>query len=342
MKRVLLILLLTILGCGGSKPSVVMEPTARSASALSTGGTVTTPTPATCPGGYPSGATCSTATVTCAGGLDAMNVLLVVNQPKGTPKGTIVFLTGGGGNKLDDHATQLAIRYPGQGFTLVQPVWQGGNWEVAPEGTMIGAACRPAVLLDWAHSYYNTGTAFCAEGWSGGSAAISYSMTFYGLSSELNYVSLLSGPPFGRIDYGCGASYGGGTKQVCGVQFPLPYNGAVGYWLANHAENTASCGTLPPLPPADILRWGNDSVVTQDTTKTPVFNYPTTPIEFAWCPDPNQNAASALGSFYYDAITSTKSIVCGSSGPTCTGENILGDSTAYLTITTDMVNGCHL
>ena len=72
------------------------------------------------------------------------------------------------------------------------------------------AACRPATFLNYIYNTYfvpihnaNSFTGMCAQGFSAGSAAVAYSLVWYGAASYVNNVELLSGPVFSDIDLGC-------------------------------------------------------------------------------------------------------------------------------------------
>jgi hypothetical protein len=85
-------------------------------------------------------------------------------------------------------------------------------WERASSNSMyeniLHAACRPATLLYWINGSGgpHPSGAMCAQGKSAGSAAIAYSMSWYGAGSYLKNVELLAGPVLSRIDDGCKTS----------------------------------------------------------------------------------------------------------------------------------------
>jgi len=78
------------------------------------------------------------------------------------------------------------------------------------------AACRPATLLSYVHGnpLLFQGTpqnkaGMCAQGTSAGSAAIGYSLVWYGAGAFLDKVELLSGPVLSDIEQGCEVSANG-------------------------------------------------------------------------------------------------------------------------------------
>jgi hypothetical protein len=67
-------------------------------------------------------------------------------------------------------------------------------------------ACRYATVSQWVYqNIHNSNTAapLCATGNSGGSAAIGYALSDYGLDSIFSMVEATSGPPMSRLDQAC-------------------------------------------------------------------------------------------------------------------------------------------
>jgi hypothetical protein len=138
---------------------------------------------------------------------------LKVGDPVGLlSRGTIMFMTGGGGTGLWEQfgpdATRVLSELRAAGFRTVQLRWTRG-WLVGAPGKLEGhvrLACKPATVANWVyHSLHDQGedTAFCATGNSGGSAQVSYMLSHYGLSQILSAAVPTGGPPMGRIDLGC-------------------------------------------------------------------------------------------------------------------------------------------
>jgi hypothetical protein len=155
----------------------------------------------------------------------------------GQPQGLLVFLSGGGGNKLWSEAAKLDLQYSGSkqknedpvaarlagdmlqtfrdhGFMTVQVVWRAG-WLAAPKGDPVGPAhlaCRSASLIQWLHDtyYLPMGASpaplqcgFCLTGNSGGASQIAYSLAFYGLGDIVDAVVETGGPPHAALDKVC-------------------------------------------------------------------------------------------------------------------------------------------
>ncbi|MFC1593124.1 hypothetical protein ACFL4C_03830 [Candidatus Omnitrophota bacterium] len=93
------------------------------------------------------------------------------------------------------------------GYKLVEVAWdEPGVWE-GPGGS-ISLACRSATIIDWVHKNIHQGGLFAAQGNSGGSAQIAFSLAYYGLGDLLDLANLSGGPPpcpistEGIINYG--------------------------------------------------------------------------------------------------------------------------------------------
>ena len=185
----------------------------------------------TCPtftGGV-TGATCYKVTVSCDAIAD-WNTYLKVNQPNGTPVGTVILGTGGGGGNLYDNdpsfivgsfnggesivSDLLNLGVQDQGYTTVQVSFGTpfdnssgvvNGWLQGPGGVR-RLACRYATLADWVYkNIHNSNHAapYCATGNSGGSGAIGYAVSEYALASEFSLIEMTSGPVMTLLQQGC-------------------------------------------------------------------------------------------------------------------------------------------
>lgn len=177
-------------------------------------GTITVADPAPCPTNFYSGMTCRGATIDCTNAdshIDNISLTIGYVTQATTPKGTIVFFTGGSGTASDFGPTNgFADSYVGS-YMIVYVEWASA-WEnsssTASYRNILSAACRPATLLHWVNgnSLAHPSGAMCAQGKSAGSAAIAYAMSWYGAGSYLTNVELLAGPVLSKIDDGCNTS----------------------------------------------------------------------------------------------------------------------------------------
>jgi hypothetical protein len=178
-------------------------------------------------------ASCYTATVQNCPNTDNFGLTFAYLNPAGlvqnVPKtlGVIVFFNGGDGTDPGGDATgtpsaplTMAGYYFSQGYEIVQTAWQyawqetdAGQLGQLHPGNIQNAACRPATFLKWVYQnvylpitqgtngYAKAG--MCAQGASAGSAQVAYSLAYYGLSSYLDSVELMSGPVLSDIEQGC-------------------------------------------------------------------------------------------------------------------------------------------
>jgi hypothetical protein len=196
------------------------------------GSATLTSTTTNCPAGIggTTGASCYTLDVACPGVADWPNTYLKVNQPTGTPVGTVILGTGSGGNYVYDNDTPdffytdtqgdtvnggLAVVQGilDDGFTTVQvafspldnPTQFSNGWLTGPGGVR-RLACRYATVAQWVYANIqksNVSVPMCATGNSGGAAAIAYALTIYGESNLFAMVETTSGPPMTRLDWAC-------------------------------------------------------------------------------------------------------------------------------------------
>jgi len=196
-----------------------------------TGTATVTSTGTTCPAGIggTTGASCYTLDVSCPGVADWPNTYLKVNQPTGTPMGTVILGTGEGGNYVYDNDTPdffytdtngdsvngglgVVNGILTAGYTTVQdafspldnPTEYPNGWLTGPGGVR-RLACRYATVAQWVYTNIQASTSvpMCATGNSGGAGAIGYAVTNYGESNIFSMVETTSGPPMTRLDWAC-------------------------------------------------------------------------------------------------------------------------------------------
>ncbi len=154
------------------------------------------------------------------------DVTVKVTTPAGKSLGTVIFITGGGGLDYYDtifiYGTNIIDDLVASGFTAAQVVFDNpvAGWLTGPAGDgngPISLACLPATAMEWVHSAVLTsGTPLCATGNSGGSFAVAYSLSQYGLGSILTLAEATSGPEASRLDYGCAPKGQYSACAVCG------------------------------------------------------------------------------------------------------------------------------
>ena len=243
-----------------------------------------------CPSGFPSGADCSSATVSCPKVAD----IGVVWGITGTPRaGTIIYINGNGGTSVG--GDEYAQTYTAAGFSLIQIIFDS-DWE-APGGNLLNSACRPSTLVDYFHR--QTTGAYCAQGDSAGSGAIGYGMAWYGLAPELNNVEFTVGPVFSDVATGCKVPHAPAVKVIPtdGVSFmDNPWYNLE--WRSVSSWTNTAC--LPPngSSPADLTKESAQSILQSGAT----LSYPNTSIA-AWDCNNGLNPSAAQSYLFLQQVT---------------------------------------
>jgi hypothetical protein len=250
-------------------------------------------------------------------------------------KGVIVYLTGDDGTSPGN--VDYLDAYFKAGFEVVSVAW-GDAWEQAyypiPSGTygnIQNAACRPATFLNYVYTAIlpnlnNSSAAMCAQGQSAGSAAVAYSLAYYGAGAWLDSVELLSGPVFSDIKQGCevtntppipvtvcgGGQYGcqlgsGGSSWTLSPEYLSGANTSVGTWT-NDANCANTTGTITSS--TENSAWLAQSIVDQSTGAVPTFTYSSTAMS-AWLCRSVKNAqlvnCSAIGNADFNSCPNNSS-----------------------------------
>jgi hypothetical protein len=298
-------------------------------------GTVTVLGPATCPGGATKGATCTSVNVACPG-IPDLTAILGEAIPSGTPRGTIILHSGSGGTTFLNSG--FGTPYVNDGFRVVQLAWTT-DWEETGGVGLKSASCRGATVFKYVFDNVHGGdrtTGFCAQGTSGGGAAIAYSLAQYGLANFFDYVIIAAGPGVARMDYGCDqALYTGPPLDLCSEITSAPYTyfsgGKVNSW-----ENTTTCDAKSPLS-SDIKKWAADSIVTPGAN----FTYPKTAMSWYFCATQPVNNSTGEGKFLIDRVVPKNNppdVSCYSG--VCKGEAVWQDVNAFNATQSEMVAQC--
>jgi hypothetical protein len=266
--------------------------------------------------------TCRRITVSGCPGVPALGATIwIVKLGPQTPLVGTVFLHDGRGGTLNftsggvdpsSYRHTLESNYESAGFELVDIAWDS-DWEnLAPNApSTLVAACRPATVAHWIWSspYLHNSRrdiGFCGQGHSAGSAALAYSLAWYGLGDFFDNVMLTAGPVFSRIDCGCDTGILGdfcSLRQLC-PELPLATMAAnLGYPIAARSwvdgnEGTATCGqNNNGMDPGDP-KWYQDSVLAPGAD----LDYPQTAVS-AWYCTSNINNSPAEGSFFVHSVS---------------------------------------
>lgn len=309
-----------------------------------------------CPANFYSGMLCVGAKIDCSNvdsHIDIINLTVGYVTQATTPLGTIVFFTGGSGTASDFGPTNsFADSYVGS-YEIVYVEWASA-WEKASSNAsyenILHAACRPATVLKWINDTAapHPSGAMCAQGKSAGTAAIAYSMSWYGAGSYLTNVELLAGPVLSEIDQGCMSSppsvtiCGGQSGQPsCQTTYSTGWPTSAGYTSDKLSDISSWTGvsdcTQSTITPAELLTLKNMSIVDGSYSGvTPVFSFSTK--RHGWicagpntnyylgatdCPGPSSdcpNNSSPQGWYWYAAPTTADTNLVVSGTNTCEGD----------------------
>ena len=300
-------------------------------------GTVTDHGTTSCPNGSLSSAACNLLTVSCAG-LPDINVTTVVSQPSGAPVGTVILHAGGAGNMLLNNG--FPADYIARGFRSVQVSW-ATDWAAANGVGVKSAACRPATLFYYIFTSVHQSSrsaGFCAQGSSGGGAAIAYSLAHYGMGDYFDHTVVAAGPGLTRMDYGCNSHlYQGGPLNLCSSLTDAPYlYTSRNAQMFNNWESTTTCESPNPTQ-SDTNRWASDSIVTSGGN----YTYPQTSMSWFTCTTQPVNESTGQGKLLIDQVLpkgSAANVSCYSG--VCRGESVWTDSMAYDDTLSDMQRNC--
>ena len=235
----------------------------------------------TCPAGY----ACTQFNISgCTNVQEDRQVVLAKSSPSGqTPQGLVVFFSGAGGTSWWGAGTGLAgtmvtkLRDVDK-FVVVQVKFIS-EWLKSLPGEDSGAAhlaCRPATIVNWVYLnwYLPLGITaalgscgFCITGNSGGSAEVSYALSFYGLDYELNAIIPTSGPTHAAMLKGCLTGYGRYTYPATSIASMDKSSG--------HSDETTNPGPCCLHDSAYSDRWIAGSVDTGGSD----YQYPTTRVQ---------------------------------------------------------------
>jgi len=269
-------------------------------------------TQAACTGKGLTGGTCYSVALTCPN-VNSATANVKVLVPTGTPLGTVVMTAGGGDASYYEYApgygNYIVSNVVASGFTVAEtqfPGASGNGWLQGPATDGPRAlSCLYSTLVQWIYTNIhqaNTAAPYCATGESGGAAAISYSLSHYGLGSIYNMVELDSGPPFGRLDYGCLCN-GIAPKSPCGTRNKSCFgSGSTAQRLAQAAYGNTDCSQKLST---DQTLWDNDSISSPDAS----YSFPTTDVHFLFG-GLDTSSAVPQGLLFANQIKTQKEIGC--------------------------------
>ena len=322
--------------------------------------------------GGATGATCYQLKVSCDAIADYY-AYLKVNNPTGTPIGTVIFGTGTGGTSLYDNDPSFISGSVNGGDTVVEGVLAAGYTTVQisfgdpfspqpaqPNGWLQGPggvrrlACRYATAADWVYkNIHNSSTTapYCATGNSAGSGAIGYAASQYGLASEFTLIEPTSGPVMTLLHQGCNVCGQYTGSNPCnggqpGVNLCYTASGGTGSTAAIiDLAYQASGQTTPTLctngvngDNSQFTRFLSDSIEDDPgiSPALPIANPPTTVNILFGADDPSN--AVPMGYAWRSAVGPTPTFTCVPNTP----HGIPSTSAGAQQIITDITGSCVL
>jgi hypothetical protein len=254
---------------------------------------------------------------------------LKVTSPSGTSIGTIIFITGGGGEPFYDeqftYGTEIINAVVTAGFTAVQLVFDNkikSGWLTGPASDgngPISLACLPATSMQWVYTnMLASGTPLCATGNSSGASAIAYALAQYGLGSIFSMVEPTSGPEFARLDYGCLPASNQRT-YFCAPCGSGEQSDSYGLTNAEGIVDPAYTGIVNGMPTGPCSEgiggstknaslFHHDSILSD--TFPPRLSYPTTDIHLVFGDLDTSGGPLPEGMDWISYVTSANTIVC--------------------------------
>ncbi len=310
-------------------------------------GTISGVSSISCSGSIKNGV-CQQMTVSCPGVPDVM-AYVKTNTPSGSSQGTVTYNTGTDGNGLYDsiftYGSTAVQNVLNAGFTTVQISWgtpfnssQPDGWALGPGG-VLASACRYATVTQWIYDdiQNNTNLPYCATANSGGAGALAYALSQYPTSNVLSMAEVTSGPPTGRLDWGCGCQEGKlpvqcGSSNSLGTCFgkadaPV-WDPAYDPTNVTPVCSNAVNGTLPP---------GGLNFFLGDSVEAPGanYNFPKTYVNLVFG-DADNSSAIAIGQDWFNNIATTKAQACVAGGQHSLANTLAGAQQ----IANDLINLC--
>jgi len=312
-------------------------------------GTVSGVSSISCQGSIKNGV-CQQMTVSCPG-LPDVQAYVKTNTPSGTSLGTVTYNVGTDGNGLYDSIFTFGSTAVGNvlaaGYTTVQISWgtpfntnQPDGWVLGPGG-LLATACRYATVTKWIYDNIqnNTSLPYCATANSGGAGALAYALSQYPSSDILSMAEVTSGPPPGRLDWGCGCTQGKvavqcGNASTLGTCFGRA-DAPVWDPAYNPTATTGVCtnAVTGTLPPGGLNFFFGDSVEAPGAN----YNYPHTFVNLVFGGSDGSSAIPG-GQDWFNHITSTKSQACVAGGI----HSMANTQAGALQIANDLIANCKL
>lgn len=230
----------------------------------------------------PAGTMCTSLSIECSQVSVPATVFVATGLPIGTPRGVILFFSGGESDSYWGGGAPVADEWladlQAEGFETIRARWPDGWTDTAAgdEAGLASTACRSATLVRWAYDvrFVPMGLelapgecGFCITGNSAGSSQAAFALAFYGLDTIIDAAILTGGPPHAAIAKGC-------LRQAGDEPYWYDTGNASGLDAAwGFARGEGPCARADP---GWVERWQADSVDLGGND----YVYPTTRVVF--------------------------------------------------------------
>jgi hypothetical protein len=257
------------------------------------------------------------------------------------PVGTVILTTGGDVNSLYEayaYGSSTVRNLVKAGYTTVEltfgpPFSDGPGWQWNAGGAGVRAAsCRYATVVQWVAETM-PGVPLCATGNSAGGQIISEGLAHYGIGNYLTFAEITSGPPFGRVDYGCIDDVSAAVEYCSGasVRMGVGLDNAVDY--VDPAYPGPWCSTSLQTHSTEYeQQFLHDSVTSPDAQ----LFYPGTTIHFLFG-GLDTSSAIRQGLIYQSQIRTPTSYSCVADAP----HSIPDVEDGAEQISSDVIANCH-
>jgi hypothetical protein len=227
----------------------------------------------------PAGFACKQFTVDCPN-IQQVTGYIANEKPTVPEKGMIVFVSASsGGSWWSDSYTLVPAFFQSllrDGYELVQIKMGWTKAQLGVQSGQVALAAREATVVKWVHdNWLGAGIQLIVTGQSGGSSAVAYSLSNYGLDSIVDAAILTSGPPMASIQKGClqeaRYAYATGAETRIDSSYGYADNSVLGYgpcyerdphytqtWI-NNSNDTGGLSYFYPAARISIIVGGQDT-----------------------------------------------------------------------------------
>lgn len=216
------------------------------------------------------------------------------------------------------------------GFNTFQMAFTYNPGISSPSGAyplnMIAGECRVATLIDWAFKNVqnsSTSSGFCAMAFSEGGCMVGGALSFYGMSSEIDYYLGATTPVCGDIGQGCNCT-GACLNAVCpGDNASYAFSGTDEAFERSQMAlwtGATTCQNPPYSPPSSDPYYASEEASSLATAPGGNYTFPQTAVHLYECYQ--SNSEPPQGAFWYNKLRvlgGPPTVTC-YGAPPCDGE----------------------